>query len=198
VDLVTVFAERCQRIGRALNLSTEENFTQALGMAMKKDLELAKAKKEGKENELGLMFGIPFSVKDLLKQKGFLSTVGCAYLCDDFATEDSVVVKQYLKAGGIPIVRGNVPQSALSIHCANLVFGEAKNPLQPERSTGGSSGGDAGMVAARCVPLGVGSDIGGSLRFPASFCGIYGFKPTQSRFTRLGHAPARRLRFSSF
>jgi Asp-tRNA(Asn)/Glu-tRNA(Gln) amidotransferase A subunit family amidase len=67
VDLVTVFAERCQRIGRALNLSTEENFTQALGMAMKKDQELAKAKKEGRENELGLMFGIPFSVKDLLK-----------------------------------------------------------------------------------------------------------------------------------
>ena len=130
VDLVTVFAERCQRIGRALNLSTEENFIQALGMAMKKDQELAKAKKEGRENELGLMFGIPFSVKDLLKQKGFLSTVGCAFLCDDFSTEDSVVVKQYLKAGGIPIVRGNVPQSALSIHTDNLVFGEAKNPLK--------------------------------------------------------------------
>ena len=93
VDLVTVFSERCQRIGRALNLSTEENFAQALKIAGERDEELAKAKEEGKEEELGLMHGIPFSVKDLINQKGFLSTVGCAYLCNDFAKEDSVIVK---------------------------------------------------------------------------------------------------------
>ena len=99
-------------------------------MAQQRDEELAKAKEEGKEEELGLMHGIPFSVKDLINQKGFLSTVGCAYLCDDYANEDAVIVKQYVRAGGIPIVRGNCPQSALSLHTANLIYGESKNPLK--------------------------------------------------------------------
>lgn len=124
------------------------------------------------------MHGVPVSIKDLFKQKGYLSTVGCAFLCDDFADEDAVLVKLVLKAGGIPLVRGNVPQTALSINTANLVFGEAQNPNDRTRSCGGSSGGDAGLVASKCVPIGFGTDIGGSLRFPAVFCGIMGFKPT--------------------
>ena len=72
------------------------------------------------------------------------------------------------------------------------------NPLNHERSCGGSSGGDAGLVAARCVPLSIGTDIGGSLRFPASFCGIYGFKPSNQRLSRLGCSPARKLRYSGY
>jgi len=75
------------------------------------------------------MHGIPFSVKDQINQKGFLSTIGCAYLCDDYATDDAVVVKSFLKAGGIPLVRGNCPQMALSLHTDNLVWGCAENPL---------------------------------------------------------------------
>jgi len=66
----------------------------------------------------------------------------------------------------------------LSIHTENTVWRVAKNPHDTLRSCGGSSGGDAGLVAARCVPLAISNDIGGSLRFPAAFCGIYGFKPT--------------------
>jgi Asp-tRNA(Asn)/Glu-tRNA(Gln) amidotransferase A subunit family amidase len=77
-----------------------------------------------------------------------------------------------------------------------MIFGEAKNPLDTTRSCGGSSGGDAGLVAARCVPFAVGTDIGGSLRFPAAFCGIYGFKPTQNRLTKRGCAPCRKERFN--
>lgn len=103
-----------------------------------------------------------------------------------------------MDAGGIPIVRGNCPQSGLSIHTNNLLFGEALNPLNKQRSCGGSSGGDAGLVAARCVPISLGTDIGGSLRFPATFCGIYGFKPSNGRVSRLGCSPARILRFSAY
>ena len=72
------------------------------------------------------------------------------------------------------------------------------NPHNNKRSCGGSSGGDAGLIAARCVPISLGTDIGGSLRFPASFCGIYGFKPSNGRVSRLGLSPARIIRFSEY
>ena len=131
-------------------------------------------------DDLPLLHGIPISIKDLFWQKGFLATVGCAFLCKDSdrADEDGVIVKLFRNAGAIPLVRGNVPQSALSLHTDNLVFGCARNPHDQSRSCGGSSGGDAGLIASQCIPFGIGSDIGGSLRFPAAFCGIYGFKPT--------------------
>ena len=83
-----------------------------------------------------------------------------------------------LEAGAIPLVRGNVPLAGASIHTKNYVWGRAKNPYDQSRSCGGSSGGDAGLVATRCVPIALGSDIGGSLRIPASFTGVLAFKPT--------------------
>lgn len=144
------------------------------------------------------MHGIPFSVKDQINMKGKLSTIGCAYLCDDRALDDAVVVKLFQRAGGIPLVRGNCPQLALSLHTNNLIWGEAKNPYDNERSCGGSSGGDAGLIATRCVPLGIGTDIAGSIRLPAAFCGVCGFKPTQTRFSRKGQAEARKERFNQF
>lgn len=101
----------------------------------------------------------------------------------------------FLESGAIPLVRGNVPQGALSIHTKNYVWGRAKNFYDDKRSCGGSSGGDAGLVASRCVPIGIGSDLGGSIRIPAMFNGIVGFKPTQGRTTYKGGNSAR---FSKF
>ena len=81
-------------------------------------------------------------------------------------------------AGAIILVRSNVPQGGLSMHSENYVWGTAINPYSKERSCGGSSGGDGGLVASRCVPLGIGTDIGGSVRIPAHFNGIMGFRPS--------------------
>ena len=159
--------------------------------AKQKDAEREQAIKEGEVDALPIMHGVPMSVKDIINQKGHLSTIGTAFLCERVMTQDSPLVTLYKKAGAIPIVRGNTPQSALSLHTNNTIFGEAKNPYDHSRSCGGSSGGDAGMVALRCVPLGLGSDIGGSLRYPATFCGIAGFKPTQNRLTKRGTAAPR-------
>ena len=78
----------------------------------------------------------------------------------------------------------------------NLIWGHAKNPHDFSRSCGGSSGGDAGLIAARCVPCAVGTDIGGSLRFPAYFCGVPGFKPTSLRLSKRGHGVARKCDFT--
>lgn len=100
-----------------------------------------------------------------------------------------------LNAGAIPLVRGNC---GMLYHTINLVFGEAKNPQRPARSCAGSSGGDAGLISAGCIPFSFGTDIGGSTRFPAAFCGIYGLKPTTKRVPTAGlPAPIGELRFCS-
>lgn len=138
------------------------------------------------------MHGIPFSVKDQIHQKGKFSSVGFAHLMQEVQSENSPIVESYLKAGAIPLVRGNVAMGAMSIHTKNLVFGESLNPYNTARSCGGSSGGDAGLVAARCVPLGLGIDIGGSVRIPAAFTGVYGFKPSQGRVSSRGVSASRK------
>mmetsp|Transcript_20684 Transcript_20684/g.19693 ORF Transcript_20684/g.19693 Transcript_20684/m.19693 type:complete len:104 (+) Transcript_20684:577-888(+) len=83
--------------------------------------------------------------------------------------------------GAIPMVKGNLPQEALILHSENEIYGTALNPHDPARTCGGSSGGDGGLVGARCVPFAVGSDLGGSIRCPTAFAGVVGFKPTGQR-----------------
>ena len=97
------------------------------------------------------MHGIPISVKDSIYQKGKLSTFGLAYLCDELALTDSVLLKLFLVEGAIPIVKGNTSQGPFGMHSTNNVFGEAVNPFDFLRTCGGSSGGDAGLVASKCV-----------------------------------------------
>jgi Asp-tRNA(Asn)/Glu-tRNA(Gln) amidotransferase A subunit family amidase len=84
------------------------------------------------------------------------------------------------------MVKGNVPQLVFALHSDNKIYGRAMNPYDINRTTGGSTGGDAGLIAAKCVPMALGSDIGGSIRAPSHFCGIYGFKPTPQRLTYKG------------
>ena len=86
----------------------------------------------------------------------------------------------------------------MGVHTENMIYGTARNPLKQERSCGGSSGGDAGLVASRCVPLSFGTDLGGSIRIPAAFCGIYGLKPTSGRTPSRGVNPSRKIRFNKF
>ena len=113
--------------------------------------------------------------------------MGCDFLCKEVCKDDSVTVKLLRQNGAIIIVRGNVPQFAFGYHTDNKIWGTAQNPYDPRRSCGGSSGGDAGLVSSRCIPFSIGSDIGGSIRVPAHFCGIRGFKPTAWRVSGQGH-----------
>jgi Asp-tRNA(Asn)/Glu-tRNA(Gln) amidotransferase A subunit family amidase len=91
-----------------------------------------------------------------------------------------------------------VPQGKFNLSSKNMVFGEAVNPRNFDRSCGGSSGGDAGLVASKCVPFSLASDHTGGIRYPAAFCGIYGMKPTQRRCTSRGIGAMNRLRFDHF
>jgi len=200
LQLVNVFGERCQRIGKKLCLNSEVYYEQAIQMAKLRDAETEEARKLGADamSKLPPMHGVPFSVKDSINLKGVLSTVGCSYLLDDPAKENAVIVDQYIRAGGIPLVKGNIPQTALGTDTNNFIYGHSKNPLDVTRSCGGSSGGNAGQIVSRCVPIGIGTDVGGSLRFPAAFCGIYGFKPTQERGSKRGATTCTKNRFSSW
>lgn len=166
-------------------------------------MEREEAKKNGTTDMLPKLHGIPISIKDIVRytpkysylitlsclqinQKGFRTTVGCQYLGKEVHTEDAVTVTLLRKAGAIPIVRGNVPQLALTMHTDNFLWGRAQNPYDVTRSCGGSSGGEGGIVASRCAPLAFGSDVAGSIRIPAAFNGVRGFKPTPARCSAEG------------
>ncbi|NXP26511.1 FAAH1 hydrolase, partial [Scytalopus superciliaris] len=133
------------------------------------------------QKEKGLLYGIPVSIKDHISHKGHLSTCGLVQCLDTLMKEDSVLVKVLKRQGAIPFAITNVPQSLFSYDCSNLIFGQTLNPFNHQKSPGGSSGGEGALIAGGGSILGIGSDIGGSIRLPSSFCGLCGLKPTAER-----------------
>uniref|UniRef100_A0A8D2P2I3 Fatty-acid amide hydrolase 1 n=1 Tax=Zosterops lateralis melanops TaxID=1220523 RepID=A0A8D2P2I3_ZOSLA len=129
----------------------------------------------------GLLYGVPVSIKDSIDCQGHDSTLGFIKNLNKPAAEDSVVVQVLKRQGAIPFVKTNVPQSLISYDCKNLIFGQTRNPLLFTRTPGGSSGGEGALVGGGGSILGIGTDVGGSLRFPAAFCGICAIKPTGKR-----------------
>ncbi|NXE24792.1 VDHAP protein, partial [Ardeotis kori] len=133
--------------------------------------------------EKGLLYGIPVSIKDHIGHKGHLSTCGLVQCLGAQVQEDSVLVKVLKIQGAIPFAMTNVPQSLFSYDCSNPIFGQTLNPLNHQKSPGGSSGGEGALIAGGGSILGIGSDIGGSIRLPSSFCGLCGLKPTAERLS---------------
>ncbi|NWY66965.1 FAAH1 hydrolase, partial [Erithacus rubecula] len=140
--------------------------------------------------EKGLLYGIPVSIKDHIGHKGQLATCGLVQFLGTPMEEDSVLVKVLKRQGAIPFAMTNVPQSLFSYTCSNPIFGQTLNPLDPQRSPGGSSGGEGALIAGGGSILGLGSDMGGSIRLPCSFCGLCGLKPTASRLRWVLPCPA--------
>lgn len=138
------------------------------------------------ETVRGPLYGVPISLKDNYDYKGHVSTLGLMKNLDQLAGEDAVIVQVLKKQGAIPFVKTNVPQSMLNYDCSNPIFGQTLNPLNHSKTPGGSSGGEGALIAGRGSILGFGSDIGGSLRFPAAFCGICALKPTGNRLSKVG------------
>ncbi|NXG74775.1 FAAH1 hydrolase, partial [Baryphthengus martii] len=138
-----------------------------------------------RQREKGLLYGIPVSIKDHIGHKGHLSTCGLVQCLDTLVQEDSVLVKVLKKQGAIPFAMTNVPQSLFNYDCSNPIFGQTLNPFNHQKSPGGSSGGEGALIAGGGSILGIGSDIGGSIRLPSSFCGLCGLKPTAERLSCL-------------
>ena len=124
---------------------------------------------------------MPFCVKDDHDIEGMDSTLGCSRYLFKPAAESAVLVRALQEAGAVPFCKTNLPQTTLSGSSVNPIFGLTRNPLNKKLSPGGSSSGTGSLVGAGGAPFGLGSDIGGSIRIPANFCGIAGLKPTIRR-----------------
>lgn len=147
-------------------------------------------------DRLGPLHGVPFTMKDAFETAGLRTTCGSRLLADHVPVTDATVVTRMRAAGGIMLGKTNVPEFCLWAETSNLVFGRTVNPWNHARTSGGSSGGEGAAIAAGLSPIGVGSDVGGSIRIPAHYCGIVGFKPSHGRVSTAGYLPATLFRFN--
>lgn len=137
--------------------------------------------------DAGPLAGVPLTIKDLILTRGIRTTFG-SRLYEDFVPEEDAVLVQRLKsAGAVMLGKTNVPDLALMAVTDNLIFGPARNPWDLGKTTGGSSGGAAGALAAGLGPLAAGNDGGGSIRIPAHLCGVFGLKPQFGRVPSYPH-----------
>eukprot|EP00392_Amoebophrya_sp_AT5.2_P003189 g3194.t1 len=185
-EIVRAFCKNCVlKCGPdGFNSFTEETVAAALTEARQWDAFLLKNPSALLDVKNYPLLGVVVSVKDCIALKDCATTYGGVHrMCDHIASEDHIVVTCIRAAGGIPIARGNCPQMLMLAESRNDVWGRSDNPLDPKRTPGGSSGGDAALACANGVVIAYGSDIGGSVRIPAAFTGLVGFKPTSQRIS---------------
>ncbi|XP_030350495.1 vitamin D3 hydroxylase-associated protein-like isoform X2 [Strigops habroptila] len=168
-------------MGKALEVTQEVNCVTDFIHGCEDQLQKLKNQKEK-----GLLYGIPISIKDHIDCKGHISSGGMVKFLGQVKEEDSVIVQVLKCQGAIPFVRTNIPQTMINYDCSNLIFGQTLNPLNHQKSPGGSSGGEGALIAGGGSILGIGSDVAGSIRLPSSFCGLCGLKPTGNRISKLG------------
>ena len=184
VELVQFHLDRIAEVNPTLNAVVDLLAASALSDARAADAALARG------DAIGPLHGVPFSVKDSIEVAGTLCTAGTlGRKAAATSTHDATLVSRLRAAGAIPIARTNLPDLLFAFETDNLLFGRTNNPYDLARTPGGSSGGEAALIAACGSPMGLGSDCAGSVRLPAAFCGIAGIKPTSGRLSRTGHFP---------
>ncbi len=140
-------------------------------------------------DELGPLHGVPFTVKDTIETAGLRTTSGSSFRGSHIPDKDALAVARLKTAGAILLGKTNVPEMAIPYECDNPLFGRTNNPHDLTKTSGGSSGGEAAAISACLSPIGLGSDLSGSIRVPAHLCGIAGLKPTTGRVPTAGHFP---------
>jgi len=179
-ELVTAHLERIDEVNPGLNAAIEILRDSALAAAREVD--------EGRIG--GPLAGVPFSIKDSIEVRGTVCSAGTiGYRNNKPSTRDATLVRRLRNAGAIPIARTNLPDILFAFESDNLIYGRTNNPHDLTRTSGGSSGGEAALIAACGSPFGLGSDAAGSVRLPAHYCGIAALKPTSGRLDRTGHVP---------
>jgi aspartyl-tRNA(Asn)/glutamyl-tRNA(Gln) amidotransferase subunit A len=179
VEVTNHFLGRIEKLDKQLNSFISIN-AEAINEAKKVDALIASGK------DPGLLAGVPVAVKDLLCTEGLKTTAASKILANFIPPYDSTVVKRLKENGAIVIGKTNLDEFAMGSSNETSAFGNVKNPWNVEYVPGGSSGGSAAALAAHLAPIAIGTDTGGSIRQPASFCGVYGIKPTYGRVSRYG------------
>jgi fatty acid amide hydrolase 2 len=177
---------RVREVNGALNAVAADRFDAALAEADAADAVLAAGRATGP------LHGVPFTVKEMISVEGMPHTFGCTTRAGRVAAEDATVVYRLRKAGAIPVAVSNIPEWGFWFETYNFIYGRTSNPYDPARTSGGSSGGEGALVGAGAVSFGLGSDLGGSVRMPAAFCGVFGHKPTAGLVPLTGHYPVYR------
>lgn len=168
-----------------LNAVCEKFYEMALSIAKQKTEQMSRMAPE----DFPPLFGIPFSIKEMFAFEGARRTAGSIHHKDDISQKTSSIILRLIDAGAVPLVTTNVPELGFWYECFNPIYGQTNNPYDTHRTPGGSSGGECALIGAGCNPIGIGSDIGGSIRMPAFFCGIFGHKPTDKTIPVTGHFP---------
>lgn len=182
-EVVDAYIRRIEEVNPSLNAMVVPLFDRARADADSIDAARANGEK------LGPLAGLPFTVKESFDVVGTPTTLGLTSLANHRAAADAACVQRLRAAGAILLGKTNVSQLLMGNESDNPLYGRTLNPWNRERSPGGSSGGEAALIAAGGSPLGLGSDIGGSVRLPAHACGIHAIKPTSGRLPIDGHAP---------
>src|SRR6266850_2317977 len=184
VEVVDAHLARIDAVNPALNAVVRVLADEARAAAVKAD------QRQAAGETIGPLHGVPFTVKENIDMAGLPTTWGVPALAKAVAPADAPVVERMRAAGAIPIARTNLPDMALRVHTDSSLHGLTRNPWHPGRTAGGSSGGEAAALASGMSPIGLGNDIGGSLRNPANACGIASIRPSAGRVPDAGYVPA--------
>jgi Asp-tRNA(Asn)/Glu-tRNA(Gln) amidotransferase A subunit family amidase len=183
LELLDAYAARIATHNQPLNAVVTLDLERARTRAREADEAIARGE------SWGPLHGLPITVKDTLETAGIRTTAGFPPLADHVPSVDAVVVERTVQAGAIVFGKTNVPVLAANFRSYNPIFGVTNNPWNLARVPGGSSGGSAVSTAAGFTSFEIGSDIGGSIRTPCHWCGVYGHKPTHGIIPQRGHIP---------
>jgi amidase len=182
-EVVEAHLERIAAVNPKLNAVVQFTADSARKQAEEADAALARGEIKGP------LHGVPMTIKDTLETEGVICTGGTKGRANYVPKADATAVARLRAAGAIFLGKTNVPELAGAVESDNLVYGRTNNPYDLARTPGGSSGGEAAIIAACGSPLGLGTDAGGSIRIPAHFCGLAAIKPTSGRVPRTGQFP---------
>lgn len=175
VEVLQAHLDQIEKVNPTVNAIITYLPDLAMELAKEADEKLARGEK------LGVLHGLPIAHKDLADTKGIRTTYGSPVFKDHVPDEDELIIERLKNAGCITLGKTNVPEFGAGSHTFNPVFGATHNPYDLSKSCGGSSGGAAVALATGMLPIADGSDMGGSLRNPASFCNVVGFRPSPGR-----------------
>jgi amidase len=184
VELVEAHLRQIEKYQSTLNALVVVMADEARGAAKEAEAAVMRG------DPLGLLHGVPVTIKDSFDVAGQPTLCGSRFRQGHRASADATSVQRLRAAGAVLLGKTNCPEFLASYETDNYVTGRTNNPWDPERTPGGSSGGEAAAIASFCSAGGIGSDGGGSIRIPAHFCGIAGLKPTPGRVSAAGHFPA--------